>query len=363
MAQLTAGDTWAGTPLAPEGCPSCGRVFLVPSTGLSCPHCAQAALEPSGAAVRAELPELIVPFQVDEQGLVEALHRHVYPVWFKPAEMKSEALAARARRVMLPLWLVDAQVRGHWRGEAGYDYEVESARESFKGGQWVSETLVETRIRWEERAGTIQHAYDNVPVPALAEAGTFEDRLGAWSFEEARACEPAELSKIAVRVPDVDTQAAWPQGEQGLKRAASVTCQDAASAQHMREYYLAADFEHPHWTWLLVPLWVSSYTDHRGQSHPVWVHGTSGKTWGPRVSSAHKGLIWAGLFAAIGVAIIALGALVALAGVVLLPLLPVGGVIALLGCVPVLVALWPALWPWWHNRGQRQLVVQSRRPV
>ncbi len=363
MALLSPGDTWAGTSLGPAACPACDRVFLVPEAGARCPHCAQALLESSGASLRAEAPEISIPSALGEERLRQVLEAFVKPVWFKPASLKASALAATARRAWVPLWLVDADVTGQWRGEVGYDYQVESARESFKGGQWVSQTLVETRIRWEHRLGTLSQHYDNVPAPALTEMSTLEQRLGGWALEQARPCEPALLDQALVRVPDLDPGAAWGQAQRGLELAAAVTCQDAARAQHMREFYLGAHYAALHWTWLLAPMWICSYVDHRGESHPVWVHGTTGKTWGPLVSSSKRGLVWAAAWAAVGLAIITLGALVALAGVVLLPLLPVGGVIALVGCVPVLVALWPALWPWLWNRRQRSVIEESRRPV
>lgn len=176
-----AQPVWDGD-LVPAGCRACGQAHLVlpAALGQPCPNCAEAPLEAQPARVRPEPPELAVPFRTAAPDLAPILTAYLRPVWLRPDDLEVPRLVERARPVFWPMWLVDADVAGEWQLEAGYDYQVKSAQESYHSGQWVSEDRVETRVRWEARAGQMTRHYDNVVVPALSTHDALQALTGRY---------------------------------------------------------------------------------------------------------------------------------------------------------------------------------------
>jgi len=339
-----------GTGLQPAGCRACGQAHLVApeAIGAPCPNCAQAPLEEQPARLRPEPPELAVPFRMLQPDLARILTAYVQPVWLRPDDLDPVRLLQRARRVYWPMWLVDADMAGDWQLEAGFDYQVKSAQESYRSGQWVSDERVETRVRWEQRAGHLARHYDNIAVPAL----DAHDAMGALAGHYDRAAsapyDAAQAAGAALRVPDLPPQSAWPLAQSRLETAAAEECRAAAGAQHGRNFAVRAQFANLNWTQLLLPLWVTTYQDDDGRVRVIAVNGQSGQPHGPRLASQRKGLRQAGILAAIAAIAFVLGLVLALAGG------PALAGFAPIALVPAFflaaAALVPAVWPWQWNR-------------
>ncbi len=93
--------------------------------------------------MRAAEPERVLPFRINQAKLSSIYANVVSRVWIKPEDLTSESLLRNTRPVFWPLWLVDSDVQGHWQMEAGFDYQVESAKEYYNGGQWQSSKEIE----------------------------------------------------------------------------------------------------------------------------------------------------------------------------------------------------------------------------
>lgn len=352
-----SGEKWAGTDHSPAACPQCSRLYLVPSAALpACPDCGAAALEAATTKVRAEPPEQVVRFQLDHAELLEALQRFAQPVRFRPDGLDGELMAKRAVQVWWPSWLVDATVAGHWRAEAGYPYEVESARESFDGGRWRSETRIETRLRWDERVGEMRRRYDNVAVDALTEPAAAVLELTA-SARQTNPFSPRAMAGVAVRVPEVRPDTAWPAAEEALRTAAGVDCAKAAGADDVRDFYLSAQFDQVVWTWRLHPLWTTWWVDDDEVRHRVLVDGATGRVVGMRLASVQKGTAWAIGFAVAASVCFAVGALTTLVGVVFLPLLALSMIAFAIALVLIVIAIVPLVSPRIYNRHASDLTV------
>ncbi|RPI28031.1 MAG: TFIIB-type zinc ribbon-containing protein, partial [Chloroflexota bacterium] len=286
----TVKDLW-GVAFQPAGCPACKQVFLIDPArlGLVCPACGQSKLEAQPALLRCETPELLAPFRVQRAAMAAALNAFVKDVWLRPVDFSPESLMQRLTPVYWPMWLVDSDVHGDWQGEAGYDYQVKSSRESYRSGQWQSDEVVETRVRWEPRLGQLRRHYDNISVPALSEHDALIRETGSYALDQAAAYKPDLVGQAALRVPDLQPTAAWPQAQSRLNRAASEDCARASGAQHTRNFTIQAQYEGLHWSQLMLPLYVSYYTDDQGQRRLVYINGQSGKVGGLRLASQRNG--------------------------------------------------------------------------
>ncbi len=349
-------DTPTHTLLA---CASCNGTFLTPPqvTAQNCPYCGQAgltAIDESGAETGSPLftqpPELVLPFAATESSLQNSLTQFVKRTWFAPTDLTPANLAARLQPLFVPMWLVDAQVQAQWQAEVGYDYQVVSHKEAYQGGQWRTQEVRETRVRWEPRVGTLQRPYSNQVAPALEEFAQLEHTLGKYRLDQGvRPFQADDLERTFAHLPNRPPADAWPEAEAALKNAAAAECRQAATADHLREFRWKPEFSDQVWTQLLLPLYTSHYQDDEGITRMIYVQGQSGALRGQRRASMRKARRWATIIAAVAAGIFAISLLLALAGYFenrLLPFVGVGMVIALLVGV---TAVLPLLLAWYVN--------------
>ncbi|MCA9974030.1 MAG: hypothetical protein KC425_27650 [Anaerolineales bacterium] len=299
-------------------CESCDGAFVLPAEAAAgmCPYCGSAGLQPLEAAaepaVSMQPPELIVPASAPAAQLQEALRRFARGTWFAPADLTPEALQARLRLLYVPMWLVDAQARAQWQAEVGFDYQVVSHRERFANGQWQTEEVRETRVRWEPRVGTLTRPYANVPAPALDEHAQLERLLG--QFDVAAATAYGAEAAVAVHLPNRPPADAWPDAQAALKTRAAAECRQAAAADHVREFRWAPEFDGQNWTLLLLPLYVTHYVDDDAQVRRVLLHGQTGALRGERRASLRQARRWSLALAGVAAVIFVLSVVAALVG-------------------------------------------------
>jgi len=343
-----------GAPLQPAGCPVCKAVYLVPVQwlGRACPHCLRGRLEAQPAWLRREPPELLAPFRVQRGQLEGILAEFTRGVWLHPDDFTPRSLLQRAMPVFWPMWLVDAGLVGDWEAETGYEYQVKSSQESFVDGAWHTREQVEARLRWEPRAGTLERRYENVSVPAVGDHPALTLQTGAYRPDQAVRYDPTQVGPAALRVPDIQPESAWPQAQTALKQAAAEDCRKAAGAQQVRNFAIRAGYENLHWTQMLLPMYVTFYTDDAGQPQVILVNGQTGRAGGPRLASQRKGWRVAGILAGVALLLLVSGLLMATLGALIPPVAALGALLAGLAFLVGAAALVPAIWPWAYNRGR-----------
>ena len=347
-------ELW-GLPLQPAGCPVCGVVHLVPANrlGQACPNCARGRLTPQPAMLRPEPPEKIVLPSIGNKDLQTVLLNFTKGVWLAPDDFNVNDLVRRSVAVYWPMWLVDADLQGAWKAEMGYDYQVKSSQESFRNGDWNTREVVENRIRWEPRLGQLDRHYDNVSAPAMSHHDKLWRLLGSYDLSRSKPYEPDKLGQAILRVPDLLPDNAWPIARQALDRAAGEDCMRASEAQHVRDYTIQASYEKPVFTQMLLPMYLTYYTNDAGEPQMVAVNAQTGKVGGVRLASQRKGWRLAGILAGSA----ALLFILTILSFLLVPVFPPGAIIgALLGVLAfglAIAALFPAVWPWQWNRKQQ----------
>lgn len=345
-----------GTALHPTHCGNCHAAFLVPANAGAplCPNCLAARLEPVPALAQDKPPELILPFSVAPVTLNANLERWLRDIPFKSATLNVNALQSRLTPVFLPIYLADASVWGTWNGQMGFDYLVASSEERYNGGQWVTQRLNETRIRWEPRAGDISRKYENVPTPALEQHARIMGTLGqgktsAFDTTRAVAYSAEALANGFVRAPEITDDAATRFAQQELERRAALDCQLACNAQHHEQFVLRAAFGEPHWTLLLLPVYVSSYSDDAGHWLAVRVNGQTGFVSGIKHASMKQARRWTIALGGAALLLFMFSALVALTALFLAQGQTIAGILLLFTLALGLAAPVPLVIAWQFN--------------
>ena len=351
-------STW-GMNLQGAYCESCDWHYLLPqSMPLPvCPHCCRSQLagldsEADNPAERYQ-PELLLPFAVSESVLKERIEQFAGSIWFAPGDLKAAALQSRLQQLYLPMWLVDSSVAAVWQAEAGFDYEAITHRDQFDQNQggWHSQQITETRVRWEARVGKLQREYHNTPAPALEEHFVLMQRLGNFKITKGQPYQPQAAATGIIRLPNRSTTDAWPDAVPPLQNAAADECRQAAQADHIREFRWSSRYGHRHWTLLLLPVYTTYYLDDDQQPHPILIHGQTGQVSGPRRASMKRARMIALTIVIVAAIIFTISLIVGLIGLLVPPLLLVGG-LGLVGAVIVgMLAIVPLVIVWQVNKG------------
>ncbi len=343
------------TALVLAGCEQCDWLFLLPPDQLPlvCPHCAQADLaqmdETADKPIYTRPPELTLPYRVDTAQAQQKLRAFAQSAWFAPPDLKAERLTSRLHPVYLPLWLVDADVRAQWQAEMGFDYQVVSHKEEYRGSQWHTRQVKETRTRWEPRLGRLQRHFNNRFAPALEEQAKIEARLGRFEWQGSRPYQPNHITHALVRLPNRPPDDAWPEAQQAFMQAAGEECRQAAAANHSRQYKWQPHFSDIHWTQLLYPIYTSTYTDDEGETHTIYIHGQTGNVVGRRKASMKKARRWSLGIGAVGGVLLTLSFIAFLVGLVYAQVMAATAVLFIAGLITAAAAFLPILYAWYLN--------------
>ncbi|MBE2223589.1 MAG: hypothetical protein IAF02_18755 [Anaerolineae bacterium] len=283
-----------GSNLALSHCQICDGNFIVPLTLETdlCPYCGRAVLtyidEKEDKPAYIYAPEQIIPFSASRDSLQQKLTQFVKKSWFAPADLTPQNLSSRLQPIYLPFWLVDASAEARWQAEVGFDYQIVSHRENYSDSGWQSEKIKETKVRWEPRLGTLQRRYHNCPAPALEEHVQWRQLLGNFRTESPQPYQIESLEAAMVRLPNRPPDDAWPDAEASLKAAATAEVQQAAKADHIRQFRWSAAYSEQNWTQMLVPIFATYYRDDDDVVRMVYAHGQTGELAGQRRASLKK---------------------------------------------------------------------------
>lgn len=334
-------------------CNHCGVAYRV--LGLSelplCPNCLDEVLvwlsDEDSAEVLIHPPEAYIPFHIDPHALIPQFDRFIDAIPFRPIDLLVSHLLERSQRVFMPIWWVDVGANARWKAEVGFDYEVVSHREQYKGG-WVTQELKETRIRWEQRLGKLQRTYENISAPALENDRLFWRRVGQYKLEEQASFAVADLAESLIRIPQRKPEDAWTDAENKLMSVAQSEVQQACDAQHIRGFKWQADYSDQNWTQLLLPVFLTYYIGPDGLRHWVIINGQTGFLSGERRADLNQAM----RFSAIIAGIAGLFFVVAFLLFIFMPSLLVNG-IALVAVLVTLFSPIPFMRAWLFNRGQK----------
>jgi hypothetical protein len=341
-------------------CERCDWLYLVPASRplANCPHCGAA----TPAALSEELealptvrpPEFAIPFALTPEALSRGVEAFAADIPFPPPGLNAEALQSRLRPIYLPTWLVDADVEALWEAEVGFNYQVVSHEEHYDDRRhgWVTREVEEGRIRWEPRVGQLHRTYHNVPAPALEEHAALRERLGEWDLADLEPYRPSHVTDAAVALPDRTPEGAWPAALPTVRRRAAEECQEAADADHLRQFRWRPEFLSRDWTLLLRPVYATTYEDDKGHPRVLLIHGRTGRVDGARRASMARAQPRALIIGALALVMFVASLAFAAAGLLVPPLLIVGGLGGLAALLTGAGALVPIARVWQFNRQQ-----------
>lgn len=296
-----------GSPLSAMGwgsestvviCPRCDWRFLGKRGRMqqNCPHCHQGMLEEYAGDLNMladfiKPPEIYLPFEVPVATLDAKLQAFSRSIPFAPTDLNLTNLKQRLRMIYIPLWLVDSDVEATWRAECAYPYQVKSHKEQLVGGRWTTQEVLETKLGWDQRAGSLKRSYQNVSAPALEAHASLMTALGNYDTQRAKPASAEILFRESGSLPAMvsiasrDKDDAWPDTTPRFQELASREARQACAAEDIREFAWDATYSNQNWSMFLLPVLSSYYLDDENKAQIVIANGQSGALSGSRRAS------------------------------------------------------------------------------
>lgn len=322
-------------------CQSCGAVVSVAPTALTdtCAFCGSnrvLARSEQGDVLR---PSALVPFAVDAPAVRPRVAEWLGQGWMHPAELRHAGSLRELAGVYLPYWTFDAEARAEWKAEVG---TPRTARYR-SNGEWRTRT----EIDWRWRSGRVVHPANDYLVAGTDHVSeSLLDRVRPFDLSDLAEYDAGFLAGWQAHRYDVGLSEAWKTAKAAIRNQSKRACYRDAGSPHVRSFRMSADFAHERWRHILLPVYLSSYrfTD---KVYQVMVNGQTGRVVGQKPVDWRKvWLVIAALFVP--------GGCLGLLGLLTLPLGGVGGGIAALGFVLLVLALVGAIVVFTRARASEQ---------
>lgn len=273
------------TTLAPHvfQCRGCGAVTESDKLSDRCQFCG-APLVADGAEGDMVTPEAVLPFELDQVRLREALRKWASSRWFAPSGLKKVTAAESSRSTYLPHWTYDAETVSAYQGERGDHYwETETYTENGE-----TKTRQVQRTSWHPVRGLVDRGFDDVLVVGTSKvAPKHLAALEPWPLPSAEAYRPEYLAGHETLRYDVEPEQGLTEAKKTMHSVIQEDCRRDIGGDEQRVHSVETEYRDVMFKLMLLPVWVACYL-HAGKTYNILVNGRTGEVAGERPYSAAK---------------------------------------------------------------------------
>ena len=261
-------------------CPTCGAELITEKTtaATSCPYCGNPSVVP-GQLSGALKPEFVLPFKIEKEAAVAALHKHYGKRnFYLPKLFRSDNHIEKVQGVYVPFWLFDATVSGSGR------YEGQDSVTLREGDYEVTRTM-HYKV---ERGGTAK--FDKVPVDGSKKMpDNYMDSLEPFDYTQLKPFSTAYLPGFLADRYDVSAEDSAPRMEARCKETLEDCLRrDINHAVVVPEGFVGkVEKQEAHYA--LLPVWMLT-TKWRDKNYLFAMNGQTGKFVGELPTD--NGLFW-----------------------------------------------------------------------
>jgi hypothetical protein len=260
-------------------CQSCRAisVFDPSRVGQRCDFCGSSALVPYEEIKEAFSPESVLPMQLAETQVREAIRSWYGSRFWAPNRLKTKALTDQVRGLYIPYWTFDAQVHADWTAESG-DYYWDT--ESYTDAQGRRQSRQVRKVRWYPSSGSLDHFFDDELVPASrgVHSGLLRS-VEPFPTRELVAYQPGFLSGWVVERYQIDLVAAAQHARDQMDVQVRQLCAAQVPGDTHRNLQVDTDYSGQTFKHVLVPLWLLTY-QFRRNTYQVVINGYTGTVAG-----------------------------------------------------------------------------------
>ncbi|HEX5541795.1 MAG TPA: hypothetical protein VFX60_09560 [Micromonospora sp.] len=268
-------------------CQQCGAQTQSNHLADRCQFCGHPMVV-DNAAIEQIIPEAVLPFAVDANGVRVALRRWVSSRWFAPGSLKKVTAAERLRGTYLPHWTFDSRTASNYRGQRGDYYYVTETYTVVVDGRTETRTRQVRKTRWRPASGTTRRDFDDVLVVATGQVPTAHlEALEPWPLKQAAPYQPAYLAGYQALRYDTEPETGLATAKSRMERVILSDCRRDIGGDEQRIHSVNTRYFDVTFKLMLLPVWIACYL-HAGKSFQVLVNGTTGEVHGERPYSVGK---------------------------------------------------------------------------
>jgi len=261
-----AGDLGWGAERKAVRCTKCGAVgtFEPGVAARACPFCGTPAVVESPPDQNLVRPEGVLPFSVAKNDAIQRFRGWLASLWFRPNNLKERASLSGIHGIYIPFWTFDADSRSQWTAEAGYRHG----------------TGKNARVDWRPAAGTLDHRFDDLPLPASRGLDAATARaIEPFPTAELVAYDPSYLSGFLAEEYAVGLAEAQTIARRRMDETLRQACRAEVPGDECRN--LQVDTVYSGWQYKsgLLPVWIAAYV-YQGRSFRYVVNGVTAKATG-----------------------------------------------------------------------------------
>ncbi|MEO7794284.1 MAG: zinc ribbon domain-containing protein [Thermoanaerobaculia bacterium] len=247
-------------------CTKCGAVetFEPGVAAKACAFCGTPAVVEAPTDSNLVRPEGVLPFTVAKNDALQRFRGWLSALWFRPSNLKERAALTGIHGIYVPFWTFDAGSRSDWTAEAG-----------FKRGSGKN-----ARIEWRPASGTLDHSFDDLPVPASQgiDAATARE-IEPFPTAQFVAYDPSYLSGFLAEEYAVGLGDAQNLARQRMDETLRQACRAEVPGDECRNLRVSTVYSDWQYKSGLVPVWIAAYV-YQGKSFRYVVNGATGKAAG-----------------------------------------------------------------------------------
>lgn len=265
-------------------CRQCGARTQSNELSGRCQFCS-APLVVDPAAVGQILPEAVLPFTVDHNGLRGALRGWVSSRWFAPSALKKISEAESTKGTYLPHWTYDAQTSSRYSGARGEYYYV---TEHYTDSDGKRQTRQVRHTRWYPVDGMVDRFFDDVLVPGTNHVPAKRlDDLAPWPLPDALPYQSQYLAGYHALRYDIEPEAGLEEAKRRMAPVIQEDCRRDIGGDEQRVERVDTSYAEVMYKLVLLPVWIAFYL-YGGKRFQVFVNGRTGEVQGERPYSAVK---------------------------------------------------------------------------
>ena len=274
-------DSWnADENLRAYQCPTCGAELITEKTtaATACPYCGNPSVVPGQLSGDLK-PEFVLPFKIEKEAVVQALHKHYGKRnFYLPRLFRSENHIEKVQGVYVPFWLFDATVSGEGT------YEGQDSVTRREGDYEVTRTMHYN----VERAGSAE--CNRIPVDGSKKMpDDYMDSIEPFDYTQLRPFSTAYLPGFLADRYDVSAEESTPRMQARCENSLDdLLRRDVDHSVVVRKRF-SSRVEKKEAHYALLPVWMLT-TKWRDKTYLFAMNGQTGKFVGELPTD--NGLFW-----------------------------------------------------------------------
>ncbi len=252
-------------------------------TSANCPYCDSSLVVEDAHEESVLKPKSLLPFKLKKDEAIAQFRKWIKKLWFAPNDLKKAVLSFdHFKGLYIPYWTYDSATHTNYTGQRGTYYYVTESYTTTENGKTVRKTRQVRKTRWSFTAGSINHFFDDVLVPASNSLPRKQvEALEPWDLKNLEPFTPQYLSGFITEKYQVNLKAGFDRACNIMQSRIDTLIRQDIGGDEQRILTKKTQYDDIKFKHLLLPAYVSAY-NFKGKLYRFMVNARTGEVQGER---------------------------------------------------------------------------------